>query len=182
MRVVLFLFSSHQTKLRSWQLVLSSLPLFCSAHSSFPPPPPHLSLSLLFLSSFYEEGGFSTLALDDLTLSMGEVLAMIIRKRRLQIHGRILPPISLPLTIYRAPLLAPHLCSRLWIRTQGHSRNTSGPQQHSQKPQNPWFCPCEKPRYCMLVLCDFLCWMCHFSLSQKPVSVLCLHKYWSAVP
>ena len=42
--------------------------------------------------SFYEEGGFSTLAIDDYSITMGEILATVIRKRRLHIHGMILLP------------------------------------------------------------------------------------------
>ena len=37
--------------------------------------------------SYYEEGGFSTLAVDSMRVDMGEILSRVIRKRRLQIHG-----------------------------------------------------------------------------------------------
>jgi hypothetical protein len=36
---------------------------------------------------YYENGGFSTIALNDLDVEMSEILARVIRKRRLQIHG-----------------------------------------------------------------------------------------------
>ena len=35
----------------------------------------------------YEEGGFSTLAVDSLKVEMAEILDKVIKKRRLQIHG-----------------------------------------------------------------------------------------------
>ena len=41
----------------------------------------------VFLCRYYEQGGFSTLAVDNLDVEMGEILSRVIRKRRLQIHG-----------------------------------------------------------------------------------------------
>jgi len=41
----------------------------------------------LLLCRSYEEGGFSTLAVDNLNVEMGDILSRVIRKRRLQIHG-----------------------------------------------------------------------------------------------
>ena len=41
----------------------------------------------VFFCRYYEQGGFSTLAVDNLDVEMGEILSRVIRKRRLQIHG-----------------------------------------------------------------------------------------------
>ena len=41
---------------------------------------------MLYCYSYYEEGGFSTLAVDNMQVDMGEILSRVIRKRRLQIH------------------------------------------------------------------------------------------------
>ncbi len=39
---------------------------------------------------YYEDGGFSTIAVDSMDIEMGEILTMVMRKRRLQIHGNII--------------------------------------------------------------------------------------------
>ena len=36
---------------------------------------------------YHEEGGFSTLAITDYNIDMAEILARVIRKRCLQVHG-----------------------------------------------------------------------------------------------
>ena len=36
---------------------------------------------------YYEQGGFSTLAVETVDMEMGEVLAKVLRKRRLQMQG-----------------------------------------------------------------------------------------------
>ncbi len=48
----------------------------------------YVYVSLSFSLRHYEQGGFSTLAVDSLRIEMAELLDRVIKKRRLQMHGR----------------------------------------------------------------------------------------------